>query len=321
MTLLEPRQAVELFGHDEAATKLAAVLASGRIPHGWLFSGPRGIGKATLAWRFARALLGAEHDARLRSAPTDRMFRMVASGGHPDLHLLEVEPARGKRAVIKVDQARNLKEQFASTAGLGGRRVLIVDAVDDLNPQSANAILKLLEEPPPETVLLLVNHVPGRILPTIASRCVRLRLRPLDDLVMTKLIAEALPDRSPAERSVLVPFARGSIGKAIWLDSVGFVRLYQDVLAVCGDTDRRPSVDRARQPGRPGVAGDRRAGGLRCAADCSAPSATGRSRNRSSSVATLLNSPLSLAWRPGGRLKPGVQRGTSSPDWRRGSSH
>ncbi|WP_051329369.1 DNA polymerase III subunit delta' [Geminicoccus roseus] len=233
MSLPEPRQAFELAGHDAAAARLARIAASGRIPHGWLFSGPRGIGKATLAWRFARALLGAAHDAQLRSEPTDRVFRMLASGGHPDLHVLEVEPSRGKRAVIKVDQARDLKEAFGTTAGLGGRRVLIVDAADDLNPQSANAILKLLEEPPPGAVLLLINHVPGRILPTIASRCIRLRLKPLDELTLARLLAEALPERSAADRSALIPFAQGSIGRALWLDAVGFLRLYQDVLQGC----------------------------------------------------------------------------------------
>lgn len=242
MSLPDPRHAVELVGHDEAAGRLARIVGSGRIPHGWLLTGPRGIGKATLAWRFARALLGAEHDALLRSEPTDRVFRMLASGGHPDLHVLEVEAARGKRAVIKVDQARDLKESFGTTAGLGGRRVLIVDAADDLNPQSANAILKLLEEPPPGTVLILVNHVPGRILPTIASRCIRLRLKPLDDLALAKLLALALPDKPAAERAALLPFAQGSIGRALWLDAVGFLPLYQDVLRSCLEAAENGSV-------------------------------------------------------------------------------
>ena len=242
MSLPEPRLAVELLGQDEPARQLARVLASGRVAHGWLLSGPRGIGKATLAWRFARALLGATHDELLRSAPTDRVFRMLAGGSHPDLHVLEVEASRGRRAVIKVDQARDLKEEFGATAGMGGRRVLIVDAADDLNPQSANAILKLLEEPPSGTVILLINHVPGRILPTIASRCVRLRLKRLDDAVVERLLGQALPDRPADARRALLPFARGSIGRALWLDEVGFLERYHDVLAACAATARGGSL-------------------------------------------------------------------------------
>lgn len=242
MSLPEPRHAVELYGHDAAASRLARILASGRVPHGWLFTGPRGIGKATLAWRFARALLGAATDDRLRCEHSDRVFRMLASGGHPDFHVLEVEPSRGKRAVIKVDQARDLKEAFGTTSGLGGRRVLIVDAADDLNPQSGNAILKLLEEPPQGAVLVLINHVPGRILPTIASRCIRLRLQPLDDLELLRLLAQALPERPALEHQALLPFAQGSVGRALWLDRVGFLKLYQDVLEACLAVDAGGSV-------------------------------------------------------------------------------
>jgi DNA polymerase-3 subunit delta' len=246
LTVLEPRLAVELHGHDEAAARLARIVAGGRIPHGWLFSGPRGIGKATLAWRFARALLGARTDGLLRSEPGDRIYRMLASGGHPDLHVLEVEPSRGKRASIKVDQARDLKEAFGITSGLGGRRVLIVDAADDLNAQSANAILKLLEEPPPSTVIILINHVPGRILPTIASRCVGLRLQRLEDPTLALLLDRALPDEEPSIRARLLPFARGSIGRALWLHAIDFLRHYDDILAACSSDSGQRSELAAR---------------------------------------------------------------------------
>lgn len=237
MSLPEPRANPDLLGHDEAAMRLARIVQSGRVPHGWLISGRRGIGKATLAWRFARALLGGAFDAHLYTPPSDRVFRMLESGGHPDLHELTVDPGKSKRAVIRVDQARQIKEQFATTAGLGGRRLLIVDAADDLNPQSANAILKLLEEPPAGTVLILINHVPGRILPTIASRCVRLRLGALPDRIVAELLARARPDLAPERRFRLVALAEGSIGRALQLESSGFVERYERLLERLGRED------------------------------------------------------------------------------------
>ena len=178
-----PREVFDLIGHEAAEAALEATRARGRLHHAWLLTGPEGVGKATFAYRAARRLLGAPADPGhgvLGASPDDRVSRQIIARSHPDLFVLERLGEDGKaRKVIPVDEARGLSEFFSKSPASAAHRVAIIDAVDDLNANAANAILKTLEEPPAHGVLLMVSHSPGRLLPTIRSRCRRLAFRPL----------------------------------------------------------------------------------------------------------------------------------------------
>ncbi len=197
-----PRETSVLFGHQEAEQALLESYQSGRIPHAWLIGGAPGIGKATLAYRLARFVL-AHPDPKapaVQKAPTlaldpdNPVARRIAAQAQGDLLVLErtINEQTGKLyTVIRVDDVRRTVSFFGSTAGEGGWRIAIVDAVDDLQREGANALLKVLEEPPARTLLLLVSHAPGRELPTIRSRCRRLLLRPLEVADVVRAIAAA----------------------------------------------------------------------------------------------------------------------------------
>lgn len=171
-----PRDATRLLGHAGAEAEFLAAHASGRLHSGWLLTGPAGIGKATLAYRMAAFLL-AGHDQGMFGAPTsldlpdnDPDLRLIRAGSHPRLFVLRRglnDKGDGWRSQITVDEARRLKGFFQMSAADGGRRVVIIDAADEMNVSAANAILKGLEEPPARTTLLLVAHQPARLLPTI----------------------------------------------------------------------------------------------------------------------------------------------------------
>ena len=187
-----PRATSELFGHAEAEQTLLDAYRGGRIPHAWLIGGERGIGKATLAYRMARFVLAhpdpaapAVQNAKSLAVPADHpVARRIAGQAHSDLLVLErvINEKTGKLfTVTRVDDVRRTVPFFGSTAGEGGWRVAIVDPLEDLNRDGENALLKVLEEPPPRALLLLVSHAPGRVLPTIRSRCRTLILRPLAD--------------------------------------------------------------------------------------------------------------------------------------------
>lgn len=181
-----PRENLAFVGHDGAERALAEALAGGRMHHAWLITGPRRLGKATLAYRFARAALGARRTGPrpLDVAADDPVVRRIAQRAHPDLFVLRrgLNERTGRpRSEITVDEARALGQFFSMAPAEGGMRVAIVDSVDEMNRNAANAILKTLEEPPPRAALLLVCHAPGAALPTIRSRCRKLALRPLDD--------------------------------------------------------------------------------------------------------------------------------------------
>src|SRR4026207_1599456 len=186
-----PRETTTLFGHAEAEKALLDAYKSGRIAHAWLIGGPPGIGKATLAYRMARFVLAhpdpqsaAVQKSKSLAVEADHpVARRIAAQAQGDLLTVErvINEQTGKLyTVIRVDDVRRTVAFFGSTAGEGGWRVAIVDAVDELQREGANALLKVLEEPPQRSLIMLVSHAPGRELPTIRSRCRRLLLRPLD---------------------------------------------------------------------------------------------------------------------------------------------
>lgn len=222
-----PRDTFAYVGHEVEEQALANALGGQRMHHAWLIAGAKGLGKATLAYRFARRALGARWSGTrpLDVDPEDQVARRVSAQSHPDLFVLRRGlNDRGKpRREITVDDARDLGGFFALAPSEGGMRVAIIDAVDDLNRNAANAILKTLEEPPARSVLLLVCHAPGAVLPTIRSRCRRLALRPLgDDQVRTAMGAEA--------DEAIVRLAKGRPGRAIALKAQGV-----DATAIGGD--------------------------------------------------------------------------------------
>ena len=215
-----PRDVHDLLGQEVAETAFEAARTRGRLHHAWLLTGPQGVGKATFAYRAARRLLGAAPDpahGALASDPQHPVSRQVAARSHPDLLVLEREGPDGKpRRIIPVDEARRLAEFFSKSPAAAPHRVAIVDAADDLNVNAANAILKTLEEPPPRGVLLMVSHAPGRLLPTIRSRCRRLAFQPLGVEAAADFV-RARTDVNPEEALRLARMADGAPGRALAL--------------------------------------------------------------------------------------------------------
>ncbi len=239
MAAPEPRENPELLGHAAAEQALLDAALSARLHHAWLITGPPGIGKATLAYRFARRLLAGlpASGNSLWLDPASPVFRRVAAGGHADLRTATrtVDPKTGRQhREILVDDVRAAAEFLHLTAIEGGWRVIIVDPAELLNVNAANALLKVLEEPPASALLLLVCAAPGRLPATLRSRCRMLRLSPLDDANMNRLLARYLPDVSPEERPRLLFLAEGSPGRALRLadeEGVAVAKLVDEVLA------------------------------------------------------------------------------------------
>jgi DNA polymerase-3 subunit delta' len=244
----QPRATTALYGHAEAEQAFLDAYR-GRMPHAWLIGGARGIGKATLAYRMARFVFAhpdpdTGRTATSLSLPADHpAVHRVAAQAHSDLLVLErTEGDNGKlRTVITVDQVRRTVSFFGSTAGEGGWRVCIVDSADELNPAGANALLKILEEPPEKSLLLVVTHAPGRLLPTIRSRCRRLALRPLHESDVARAVADAL-GRDAAEPDIKAAAlaADGSVARAIELLGGGALQVRERVNALLSAL---PAVD------------------------------------------------------------------------------
>jgi DNA polymerase-3 subunit delta' len=246
-----PRETTDLFGHREAETALLDAYRSGRIPHAWLIGGPQGIGKATLAYRMARfvlthrnPLIPAVHRATsLEVASTDPVARQVAADSHGGLLVLErgLNDRGVLRTVITVDETRETISFFGSTAAVEGWRICIVDTVDELNPNAANALLKILEEPPQRSLFLLVSHSPARALPTILSRCRKLPLRPLATEAVIRAAAQAAnmlaDDPALAEAAEA---AEGSVSRAVTLLGGDALKLQQRTAALLATL---PNVD------------------------------------------------------------------------------
>lgn len=235
-----------LFGHDEAVAVFRDALAGGRLHHAWLVTGPEGIGKATFADKAALRVLaeGAGLAATTPGidVPDDHpSARLVAAGSHPDHVRLErlvkdsgVDLARS----ITVDQVRRLQRLFARSGSQSQWRTVVIDSVDDLQREGANALLKNLEEPPPHSLFLLVSHAPERLLPTIRSRCRVLRLKPLEDDAMTAALRAALPEAPDSEIAELRSAGQGRPGTAIAFQGLDIAALDRAMLAIAASGDR-----------------------------------------------------------------------------------
>jgi DNA polymerase III subunit delta' len=251
ISAVHPRETTALFGHHDTEMALLNAYRSGRIPHAWLIGGPAGIGKATLAYRMARFVLAhrdplgsdVQRAESLWVDQSDPVARQVAAGAHGGLLTLErTRNDKGVlRTVITVDETRETIPFFGSTAAAEGWRVCIVDAVDELNPNAANALLKVLEEPPQRSLFLLVSNAPARVLPTVLSRCRKLLLRPLanSDVIRAAAQATAMAVDDPAliEASEA---AEGSVARAITLLGGDALKLQQRTTTLLATL---PSVD------------------------------------------------------------------------------
>jgi DNA polymerase-3 subunit delta' len=233
-----PRATTALFGHQEAEATLLDAYRGGRIPHAWLIGGPQGIGKATLAYRMARFVLAHRDPAstQVQSArtldldPSHPVVRQVAAESHGGLLTLErsLNDKGVMRSVITVDETRETVSFFGSTAAVDGWRVCIVDTVDELNANAANALLKVLEEPPLRSLFLLITHAQARVLPTIQSRCRKLPLRALSIADVTRATARAaeLEASDPLLKEV-AEASEGSVSRALNLLGGGALKLHQ----------------------------------------------------------------------------------------------
>jgi DNA polymerase III subunit delta' len=246
-----PRETLNFHGHRDAEMTLLNAYRSGRIPHAWLIGGAQGIGKATLAYRMARFVL-AHRDpgaASVLSAktlaldPSDPVVRHVAASAHGGLLTLErtLNDKGVMRTVITVDETRETISFFGSTAAVEGWRVCIVDTVDELNANAANALLKVLEEPPRQSLFLLVSHAPARVLATIQSRCRKLPLRPLavDDVIRAAAEAGQIPPDDPLLGEA-AKAAEGSVARALTLLGGDALKLHQRTAALL---ETLPRVD------------------------------------------------------------------------------
>jgi DNA polymerase III subunit delta' len=209
-----PRYSQQLIGHHQAADQFYKAFEAGRPHHAWLITGPKGVGKATLAYRLAGHVLG--------QANQNQTARWIAARSHPDLFVLErkLNDAKPKKlkTEISVEDARGLSEFFSHTSA-GGWRVGLVDASDDLNAESANALLKLVEEPPPKCLLLLVCNLPGRLLRTMKSRCTRLPVHALSQFDTLNVLNRLDLDPQPKSEDLdlAAQLSSGSPGRALSL--------------------------------------------------------------------------------------------------------
>ncbi|HEU4837828.1 MAG TPA: DNA polymerase III subunit delta' [Micavibrio sp.] len=246
-TLLPPRENPELFGHEHIEQTLISLYSKGTLPHALIFAGPMGVGKTTMAFRFARFLLSQKGDADQDSlfgdapaAPTnmnvasdDPIFRKVASGGHPDLRTIErpIDEKKGvRKGIVDVESVRTIAPFLRMSASEGGWRIVIVDEADLMNRQSQNAILKILEEPPPQSLLILVCNRLGAMIPTIRSRCRVLHFAPLDNTTLATLLKRAMPQATSGDIALLSLLSDGSMGRAVHLQEEGGVNMLHSIL-------------------------------------------------------------------------------------------
>lgn len=252
-----PRDTLRLVGQTRAEADFLDAFTTGRMHHGWMLTGPRGVGKATLAWRIARFLLSQPVDepgglfgapARPETLDTDPespVARRIRAGAEPGVFVLKRGPNATGSALsqdIRVDEVRKLKGFLHLSSTEGGRRVVIVDAADEMNTQAANALLKLLEEPPARVTFLLIAHQPARLLPTIRSRCRELRLGTLAPEEMAEALA-AEGAQEIEDPAALAALSGGSVGEAVRLLNLDGLATYRSLVTVMASL---PRLDRVR---------------------------------------------------------------------------
>lgn len=258
---IQPRKNNFILGQEVAEDIFLRAWKSKVMHHAWILSGPKGIGKATLAYRIARFLLTHGNDVSnnvtsLNVSENSDIFQQISNGSHPDLLVIEKDYTETdkkkiiaairkgetlsdeelenfkKSAFIKVDEIRKIGEFLAKTSFNDGWRVVIIDSADDMNKNAANALLKILEEPPAKTVLLLISHNPGLLLPTIRSRCAKLSLATLNNLQVSSLLRRYRSELNEAMIAKLAELSEGSIGKALLYADVNAVEIYNDLTAI-----------------------------------------------------------------------------------------
>lgn len=255
-----PRSTPQLFGQAQAEARFLDAFNTGRLHHAWLIAGPRGVGKATIAWRIARFLLSQPVDGqdggglfgdappapdRLDIDPDSPIFRRTQQLAEPRFCLVRrtYDEKKGKfSAGISVDEIRKLNSFFHMSAADGGRRVVIVDAADEMNVSAANALLKTLEEPPEHCTLLLISHQPSRLLPTIRSRCRTLHLQSLNAQDLARALDQAGFDAAD-HSAALAELSAGSVGEALKLTSLDGVETYGALVALFSGV---PRLDRQK---------------------------------------------------------------------------
>ncbi|MGE0232606.1 MAG: DNA polymerase III subunit delta' [Flavobacteriaceae bacterium] len=257
MSLAEPIHGPALIGQEAAEEELARAISSGRLHHGWILAGPSGIGKATLAYRAARYLLaygaGKAEAETLDADPAHPACRQINAGAHPGLlTLAPPQPEPGRRAgLIPVEQVRKVGRFLGATSGEGGWRIVVIDPADGLNRAGQNAILKLLEEPPRQSLFLIVAHQPGRLLPTIRSRCRILELEPLSESAVRRILTEAGFEAGD-KLDLAVRFANGDVERAAQIAGGE----YDDALPALADViDTLPAVDTEKAMALAGMTG------------------------------------------------------------------
>ncbi len=245
-----------LIGNDTAREALAAAMHGGNLHHAWLIAGPEGVGKGMFARQVALRMLseaaGRDHLAPGWDVPADsQTVHLVEAGAHPDyreLVRLPKDPDKPDEALarsITIAQVRSLQALFATKPSFSSRRVIVIDAIDDLERGGANALLKNLEEPPAGTIFLLVSHAPGRLLPTIRSRCRLLRFEALPDGDVAHILREQLPDATGNEIAALVKAGEGSPGRALGFAGLDIATLESEMTALA-ETGDPSNMIRAR---------------------------------------------------------------------------
>lgn len=233
-----------IVGQDRAVAQFSAAWATRQLHHAWLLAGPKGVGKASFARAAAQRVLSdaagpASGSSGIESDDNHPIAKLVAAGSHPDMRWLErtLNEKGNLNRNVKVEQVRALGEFVSLSAALSPWRVIVIDSIDDLEPSAANALLKMLEEPPANSLFFLVSHAPGRLLPTIRSRCRRLEFQLLPDDAMASILAAHAPHLAAAERRQVIAASFGTAGRALAFAELGLARLEEAAIAIIRQGD------------------------------------------------------------------------------------